>query len=94
MKFNISENQYQIIKNILGKYPYQFYVFGSRVKGTHRNLSDFDLCFMGNIPDATITKIKGDFEDSDLPFQVDIIDFNRCSDDFKKLIQKDLVLFS
>lgn len=94
MKFNVTEKHYQIIKDILKKYPYAFYVFGSRVKGTHRNLSDFDLCFMEKIPDATVTKIKGDFEDSDLPFQVDLIDFNRCSDAFKNHIQNDLTLFS
>lgn len=73
-----------MIKNILKKYPYQFYVFGSCVKGTHHNLSDFDLCFMEKIPDAVLTKIKGDFEDSDLLFQVDLVDFKRCSDAFKR----------
>jgi uncharacterized protein len=45
------ENKHrEIIHNILKKYPYKFYAYGSRVKGTARKYSDLDLCFQEDIP--------------------------------------------
>jgi predicted nucleotidyltransferase len=46
----LEKKHFEIIKNILDNYPYDFYVFGSRVKGTHRKLSDLDLCIKTSIP--------------------------------------------
>ena len=37
--------QQQIVREILSKYPYSFYAYGSRVKGNARKLSDLDLCY-------------------------------------------------
>lgn len=88
----IAEERHQkIIKDILAKYPYSFYAFGSRVKGNPRKLSDLDLCFFDNIPWNVRAHIDEDFEESDLPFTVDVVDGNLCDDNFKKLIKKDLV---
>lgn len=38
-----------------------------------------------------LKNIIKDFEESDLPYKVDIVDWNKCSDDFRALIKKDLV---
>jgi len=80
-----------IVKNILSKYPYSFYAFGSRARGNPKTLSDLDLCFFDNIPLNILAHIDEDFEESDLPYKVDIVDWNKCSDDFRELIKKDLV---
>lgn len=80
----------KIIKEILSKYPYKFYVFGSRSNGTQKKFSDLDLCFLEDIPWNIRAHIDEDFENSDLPFTVDIIDFKKCDTSFKKLIEKDL----
>ncbi len=85
------ERHKNIIKDILSKYPYSFYAFGSRVKVTNKKLSDLDLCFFDNIPSNTRSHIDEDFEESDLPFTVDIVDWNMCDESFKKIIEKDLV---
>lgn len=79
-----------IIHSILSKYPYTFYAFSLRVRGTQRQLSDLDLCYKEDIPDSLIAHLAGDFSDSDLPFKVDIVNWNQCSSDFQKAIKDEL----
>ncbi len=81
-----------IVQKILKKYPYAFYAFGSRAKGTAKTLSDLDLTSKDPIPWHIAMEIAGDFEDSDLPFTVDFLDWDLCSEDFKKRISPDLIL--
>ena len=64
---------YQILQKILNKYPYRFYVYGSRVKGIARKFSDLDLCYQEEIPDETICQIKEELEESYLPFIVELV---------------------
>ena len=88
---NIEPKHYKIIQEILNKYPYTFYAFGSRVKGGTKKFSDLDLCFFEKIPDNVQVHIEEDFEESDLPYKVDLVNWNSCSIDFKKLIKNDLI---
>jgi predicted nucleotidyltransferase len=62
-----------IVQNILSKYPYSFYAFGSRARGNPKTLSDLDLCFFENIPLNVLAHIDEDFEESDLPYTVDMV---------------------
>ncbi len=89
----LEDKHKKIIKEILSKYPYKFYVFGSRVKENHKKLSDLDLCYLDPIPSSVINLIENDFEESDLPFKVDIINWKNCSKEFQEEINKDLILF-
>lgn len=88
----MEKRHWNIVRTILKKYPYTFYAFGSRVKGTARPLSDFDICYKESIPSPTIVKLEGDFEDSDLPFKVDLISWDQCDDNFRKRIENDLTV--
>lgn len=88
---SIEPSYLKIIVAILTQYPYTFYVFGSRAKGTAKKYSDLDLCFKDQIPTRIIAEIEEKFIESDLPFTVELVDWNQCSADFKKLIAKDLV---
>lgn len=81
----------KIVMDILKKYPYTFYAFGSRVRGTQKRLSDLDLCWIDPIPKREYFQIEEDFEESDLPYKVDLIDWNNCSEAFQNIIKKDLV---
>ena len=63
----------KIIQQILSKYPYRFYAYGSRAKGTARRHSDLDICYLENIPDAIAFQIEEEFKESDLPFLVEIV---------------------
>lgn len=80
----------EIIKKILSKYPYDFYAFGSRVKNTAHKFSDLDVLFKEKIPWNIVSYIREDFEESNLPFKVDLISWELCDEGFRKLIEKDL----
>ena len=46
----IEKKHLEIVPQILRKYPYQFYAYGSRVKGKSKKYSDLDLCYREEIP--------------------------------------------
>ena len=83
---------WKIVEDILDKYPYTFYAFGSRTKGTQKRLSDLDLCFKEPIPFNVQGHIDEDFEESDLPFKVDVLDWRFIAPEFREIIKKDLIL--
>lgn len=78
------------IKNIISRYldlkKNKIFIFGSRTTGKARKFSDYDVGIMGKtaIPLATMAKIKDSFEESDLPYIVDVVDFATVLKDFKK----------
>ena len=83
----------KIIRDILGQYPYEFYVFGSRAKGTCRPNSDLDLLYIEEIPGYIVTDIEEAFTESDLPFKVDLVGNQHCSKEFYESIRGNLILF-
>jgi len=86
----LEPRHYQIIQQILAKYPYQFYAYGSRAKGTARKLSDLDICYQEDIPDAVAFQIEEEFKESDLPFSVELVNWKYMNSEFRELISKDL----
>ncbi len=82
-----------IIKSILEPYKskYEFYYYGSRVKGNFRFLSDLDILVTnsGKINLEDINFIKEAFDKSLLPYIVNLT-YNP-DNKFYKLIQPDLV---
>ena len=84
----------RIVMDILSEYPYHFYVFGSRAKGTAKPFSDLDLAVKENLLERDKVRIKAAFEESDLPFTVDLIELNKIEASFKKHILTDFILLS
>lgn len=90
-------NEFKKIKEIISSYinldEYEVYLFGSRVNGKHRPDSDLDVLIEDDesIPPETVTKIEEAFEESDLPYKVDIVIRSRISDDFYGHIKPDLL---
>lgn len=86
----LSENELRTVKNILKNYAsnYEVLVFGSRVAGNTHEYSDIDIALRGTdkIDLLVLAAIKDEFQNSDLPFRVDIIDFNRVSSEFQAVI--------
>lgn len=67
--------------------------FGSRTNGLAKKYSDLDLAAMTEQPltlqqNALLTEA---FEESDLPFKVDVIDWSIISESFKEIIRPALV---
>lgn len=88
---NIESKHLNIVLNILNKYNYTFYVFGSRATNKVKQFSDLDLCYKEAIPDAVIAKLEEDFEESDLPYKVDLVNYNSCDTEFKKIIDESCI---
>lgn len=87
----IEEKHLKILLEILSQAKTKFYAFGSRTTASNRKFSDLDLCYKDTIAWETLVKIKTDLEESNLPFKVDLVDYNECSEDFKQIIDKDLI---
>jgi predicted nucleotidyltransferase len=82
--------QHEIVDAILRQHPYKFFVFGSRAKGCAKDYSDLDLAYDANIPLSDLATIETAFNESDLPFSIDLIDLNIISAEFLANIQPDL----
>lgn len=70
------------------------FAFGSRTKGTARELSDLDLLIKDEITKVDLSKLREAFEESNLPFKVDLVVWADIEENFKKNIEKDLVEFT
>lgn len=51
-------------------------LFGSRATGNHRGNSDVDLAVHGDVKDTTIDRLSTLFNESSLPFSVDVASYN------------------
>lgn len=82
------------IKKDISKYlsNFEIYLFGSRAKGTARKYSDIDIAILSDelTPDIKL-KLEANFENSTLPYKIDIIDLKTISHEFKDLIKDSLI---
>jgi type I restriction enzyme S subunit len=80
------------VRTILREYVPQCEVraFGSRVSWTAKDYSDLDLAVVcsGKLSDDTLSHLKEAFEESDLPFRVDVLDWQAISREFQKVTEK------
>lgn len=65
-------------------------VMGSRANGRSKAFSDLDLVIMGDEPLdlCTLAQLRDAFDESSLPFAVDIIEWASASDAFRRVIAK------
>jgi len=90
----IEKQDLLILRSILGKYPYKFYAYGSRVKGNAKKFSDLDLCIIDNINYEVLYEIEEALNESDISIHIDMKRWNiDMNEDFRSLIKNDLVLF-
>ncbi|MCE8163472.1 MAG: nucleotidyltransferase domain-containing protein [Candidatus Moeniiplasma glomeromycotorum] len=91
MNLQLEERHQKIIQQILNKYPYQFYAYGSRVKGVAKKFSDLDLCYQEEIPLSVISQLREEFTESNLPFEVELVNWRHMRPVFHEMIKKNLV---
>lgn len=89
---DVSPFHLEIIKDILRKYVprYEVRAFGSRVTWTAKDYSDLDLVILWKekIPKKIFYNLKEAFQESNLTFRVDVIDWQRISPEFRANIEK------
>lgn len=89
----LDKNTLSKIKNILFQYldpeRDKVFIYGSRATGGARKFSDVDIGVKRQrakiVPADTISDLKEAFEESDIPYTVDVVDFSGVSDRFKSV---------
>ncbi|MBI5400490.1 nucleotidyltransferase domain-containing protein [Candidatus Saganbacteria bacterium] len=88
---NLDPDQLQIVQTILAEHipACEVLAFGSRITGKYKHYSDLDIIIVGQtkIERRKLIKLKEAFAESALPFRVDILDWQRLSSEFKKVIE-------
>ena len=80
MTHGLSSAQLETLKRILSLFADEIErvdVFGSRAQGTQRHNSDLDLVVHGHLDDARIDRLWTLFQDSNLPFSVDVKNYQQ-----------------
>jgi len=78
-KYGLTERDMKTLEGIFLKYPEvrEVRLFGSRAKGNFKHGSDIDFAVMDKGLDSkTISNLSFDFEESSLPYTVDVINFS------------------
>jgi len=90
----VSEFELDIVFNIIKKYASDcdVFAFGSRYKCTPKNYSDLDLAFaLANGQRLGIKRtgqLEEAFSESELPYRVDVVDYNAVSPEFRAIIDR------
>lgn len=89
---DIRPDHLEIVQDILIKNlpaGVKVWVFGSRANWTTKDSSDLDLALEGEgkLSHTVLGALKDAFEDSSLPYTVDVVDFNRIGDAFKQIVE-------
>ena len=89
----VTSKEETIIKEILKEYPYEFYYYGSRVKGDYTKSSDLDILIKSDTPIPTLimNELSTKFNESKIPYIVNFSEFNLLEDKYFKHIQPTLV---
>ncbi len=66
------------------------WLFGSRATDHARPTSDADLAILGDVPLPLLqyAHLRAAFEESSLPFRVDIVDWASTSPEFRSVIER------
>lgn len=84
---DLDERQLSIVKAVLNSVvpDIPVFAFGSRVSGRAKKHSDLDLALEAALPLdwRRMARLREAFEESDLPFRVDVVDWRVCSPQFK-----------
>lgn len=71
------------------------YLFGSRARGTHSARSDIDIAVDAGSPIAplTIDEANSVMEATNIKYHIDVVDFNRISNEMKSSILKEGIVW-
>jgi hypothetical protein len=91
--YSLQQRHLAIIRSILNKElagpDCKVYLFGSRARKTARSASDVDLAIQSSEDmHARIARAQHAFEESDLPYTVDLVDLKHASPFLKREIQE------
>ncbi|OHD54688.1 MAG: hypothetical protein A2Y33_02595 [Spirochaetes bacterium GWF1_51_8] len=89
---DLSEKHLHMVKNILKIFipDSEVRVFGSRTNGKSWEYSDLDIVVYSNekTDNNTLYQLVEAFQESDLPFRVDVLDYCTLDENFKKIVDE------
>jgi len=93
---DLSPEHLALVRQILADHlpAVEVRAFGSRVTGKSRPYSDLDLVIMSRekIDRPILYRLEEAFEASVLPFRVDVLDWQRLSGSFQRMIEQAYVV--
>lgn len=93
---DVSPQYLETVKAILRRHvpDRDVWVFGSRATGTAKEYSDLDLAVIGDTPIdlGRLALLENDFDESELPFKVDVVDWATASESFRQIIRRTAVV--
>ena len=94
---DIRPDHLEIVQDILREHlpaGFKVWVFGSRAIWTTKDSSDLDLAVEGTdtLHYKAMVRLEVAFEESDLPYTVDVVDLNAVSPDFREVVEGQRVL--
>ncbi len=83
----------KIIFSKLDPEVYSAFIFGSRASGEAARFSDIDIGIEGKDELSSIAKVELEeaFEESDLPYSVDVVDFSIVRENFKTVAKQRVI---
>ena len=92
MMINLEKQYLTLLKQYLHKYipDQEVWLFGSRVTEKIKAFSDIDIAVINEAPleTALLAELNYAFKESDLPYKVDIVEWQGLSNVFKKNIEQ------
>jgi predicted nucleotidyltransferase len=89
---DVASAHLELVRQILARYApdCEIRIFGSRVNAAARPFSDLDIALVGRrkIDRRKMNRLREAFEESKLPFRVDVLDWNAISSEFRAVIDK------
>ena len=83
MQYGLSDRTLNMLDSIFRKYAgiEQAILYGSRAKGNYQNGSDIDMALKtdSSFTRTDLLRIAGDFDDSDMPYFVDVSIYDQLS---------------
>lgn len=89
-QLDLTQEQLDLLKSLLHRFlpGVTVWAYGSRVTGQSRPASDLDLVvFTDSGQAAFVSELREAFEESNLPFRVDLFEWENLPDSFKANIQ-------
>lgn len=70
------------------------FLFGSRAKDTFQSFSDYDIGLIGGgIDHKKLSKLRDHLSESNIPFNVDLVDMNKADLSFKKIAMEHIEIW-
>lgn len=87
----ILNNLREIVREAIGDFPADVYLFGSWARREEKRSSDIDVGILprGEIPRGVWAMLRERIEESPIPYRVDLVDLSKAEDSFREKVMKE-----